>query len=165
MSMFPCKKCGAMIGVVGQCVYKCTCPPPTAEEIAAMRAEQAKIFTDAQNGIGQIVTIPGQITQAQKLQMSNACVEHVKAAMSALPNVVDVDVNVEISVSVRVSVPVGQRGELDDIFNTEGTLMEKFPMVNFDFNVALDYNGGSSGSIIPAPESEAPPETNLDVQA
>ncbi len=98
--MFPCKKCGAMIGVVGQCIYKCTCPPPTPEEIAAMREENAKIFRDAQNGIGQIITIPSALNLAQKLQMSVACVEHVKAAMNALPNVVDVDVLVEVGVNV-----------------------------------------------------------------
>ena len=163
--MFPCKKCGAMIGVVGQCVYRCTCPPPTPEEVATMRAEQAKIFQDAQNGIGVIVTIPGALTLAQKLQMSLECVEHVKAAMAAAPNVVDVDVNVEVSVSVRVSVPVEKRGELEPVFVIEQELMDKFPMVAFDFNVAMDYS--ESTITLPEPETprlEAPPE-KLDVQA
>ena len=159
MSMFPCRKCGAMIGVVGQCVYKCTCPPPTPEEIAAMRAEQAKIFTDAQNGIGQIITIPSALNLAQKLQMSQACLEHVKAALAAAPNVVDVDVNIEVTVSVRTSVPV-MRHELDPLFEVEGQLMEKFPMVNFDFNVAFDYTNPEPPAL-----SEPSPEATPDAQA
>jgi hypothetical protein len=164
--MFPCKKCGAMIGVVGQCVYRCTCPPPTPEEIAAMREEQKTIFENAQNGIGQIITIPSALNLAQKLQMSMACVEHVKAAMTAVPNVVDV--NVEVSVSVRVSVPVEKRGELEPIFLVEQELMDKFPMVGFDFSVAMDY---SESAITPLPEPGSPrlqsdpPESKLDVIA